>query len=370
MPLGSVQGTEAPVKTNRRNKVASADRIVELSHHVGRVADRKISGIAEINRETKFLALNALIEAARAGDAGRGFSVVASQVKQVSERISGITGELTTELAGSIAELTQLGDAMIGQMRDHQGQRFADMALNMIDVIDRNLYERSCDVRWWATDPAIVAAAAQADDAACAYASKRLGVILNSYTVYLDLWIIDAQGRVLANGRPDTYRGMTGRMVSGVDWFRRAMATASGEDYVAHDIAVSRFLNQAEVATYATAIRAGGESGGEPIGVLAIFFDWAPQSATVVRNVRLSEQEWCGTRCLLLDSQRRVIAASDGVGVLTETFPLQDGNAPSGFYTDGAGRLVAFARTPGYETYPGMGWYGVIVHEPVRATIA
>lgn len=47
-------------------------------------------------------------EAARAGDVGRGFSVVANQVKQVSERISGIAGELTTELGGSTTELTQL----------------------------------------------------------------------------------------------------------------------------------------------------------------------------------------------------------------------------------------------------------------------
>ena len=35
---------------------------------------------------------------------------------------------------------------MIRQMHGHQGQRLADMALNMIDVVDRNLYERSCDV--------------------------------------------------------------------------------------------------------------------------------------------------------------------------------------------------------------------------------
>ena len=136
-----------------RYPMASAERIVELSHHVGRIANHKIAGIAEINRETKFLALNALIEAARAGETGRSFSVVANQVKHVSERIAGITGELTTELAGSIVELTQLGDAMIHKMRGQQGQRLTDMALNMIDIVDRNLYERSCDVRWRPTRP-------------------------------------------------------------------------------------------------------------------------------------------------------------------------------------------------------------------------
>ena len=31
-----------------------------------------------------------------------------------------------------------------------------DLALNAIEFIDRNLYERTCDVRWWATDSAVV----------------------------------------------------------------------------------------------------------------------------------------------------------------------------------------------------------------------
>ena len=347
-----------------RYPMASAERIVELSHHVGRIANHKIAGIAEINRETKFLALNALIEAARAGETGRSFSVVANQVKHVSERIAGITGELTTELAGSIVELTQLGDAMIHKMRGQQGQRLTDMALNMIDIVDRNLYERSCDVRWWATDAAIVEAVSRPDGDAAAFASKRLGIILTSYTVYLDLWVIDAEGRVIANGRPQTYPGVRGRVVSGVDWFKRALATASGDAYVAHDITVSRTLQNASVATYATAIREEGRADGAPLGVLAVFFNWAPQAETVVKSVRVSAEDWQRTRCLLLDSSYRVIAASDGKGLLSERFPLMAGNASTGCYETSDGTQVAFARTPGYETYPGLGWYGVIVQKP------
>ena len=121
--------------------------IVELTHHVRKLATGKISDINDINRETTFLALNALIEAARAGNAGRGFAVVANQVKHVSARIGEITTVLNRELAGSLTKLTDLGDSMIERLRSHEGQRCADLALNMIDVIDRNLYERSCDVR-------------------------------------------------------------------------------------------------------------------------------------------------------------------------------------------------------------------------------
>ena len=58
-----------------------------------------------------------------------------------------------------------------------------DLSLNAIELIDRNLYERTCDVRWWATDSAIVGCAATRDAAAVAHVSDRLGVILSAYTV-------------------------------------------------------------------------------------------------------------------------------------------------------------------------------------------
>ena len=42
------------------------------------------------------------------------------------------------------------------------------------------------------------------------------------------------------------------------------------------------------VATYAASVRQGGKATGKPLGVLAIHFDWGPQSQAVVDNVRFS----------------------------------------------------------------------------------
>ena len=81
-----------------------------------------------------------------------------------------------------------------------RGQRLVDLALNAIEIMDRNLYERTCDVRWWATDAAIVEAVTLTIRAA-AHASQRLGVILRAYTVYLDIWLCDPTGQVIAHGR-------------------------------------------------------------------------------------------------------------------------------------------------------------------------
>lgn len=168
--------------------------ITELTAAVRKISKDKIAEIDLINREATYLAINALIEAARAGEAGRGFAVVANQVKDVSRRIGQLTGELGTELA-------MISETMVAELERQQGRRLTDLALNMIDVIDRNLYERSCDVRWWATDAAIVDGVASGPEAA-AHASKRMSVILDSYTVYLDIWMLDLEGHVVANGRP------------------------------------------------------------------------------------------------------------------------------------------------------------------------
>lgn len=336
---------------------AEPERVVMLSEHIGTIAHEKIALINGVTRETRTLALNALIEAARAGDAGRGFSVVANEVKAVSQRIQDISSALSSDLSQSIVELTEIGRRMAEQVR---GQRLADQALNMIEIIDRNLYERSCDVRWWATDKAVVDCLEAPSPENSRHAAERLGVILQSYTVYLDLWIVDAEGRVVANGRPKHYPGVVGTDVSRTEWFRAAMATRSGEDFSVADVDTVGPLDRAQAAVYSAAVRAGGAVNGRPLGALGIFFDWRPQAAAVVGGGRRSDDERSRTRCLLLDSHYRVIAASDNVGILSETFPLR-ASGESGHYTDENGAMVGFALTPGYETYRGLGWYGVIV---------
>ncbi|MBV5335538.1 chemotaxis protein, partial [bacterium] len=70
------------------------------------------------------------------------------------------------------------------------------------------------------------------------------------------------------------------------------------------------------------------------------------------------------SRCMLVDKNHRVLASCNGKGALTETLALRTGGAPMGHYHELNGRLVSFALTPGYETYEGLGWYGVIVQDP------
>ena len=165
------------------------NEFVALARQVSSLTGAKLGQIRDVAQMTKILAINARIEAGRAGEAGKSFAVVADEVKAVSQTVSGLAAELETGLARQMAELDAAGASV-------QGNRLADLALNMIDIMDRNLYERSCDVRWWATDSAVHELCTSPTAHSRQHATGRLGVILDSYTVYLDLWV-----KVLPNWR-------------------------------------------------------------------------------------------------------------------------------------------------------------------------
>ncbi|MGP9814045.1 methyl-accepting chemotaxis protein [Rhodopseudomonas sp. NSM] len=329
--------------------------VARLTSEVNEIACGKTRSIQKITSQMKILALNALIESARAGKQGAGFAIVAQEVRNVGAQIEEIARDLESQLTRRTGDLISSIGSMTARSR---GDRLVDLSLNAVELIDRNLYERTCDVRWWATDSAVVDCAANPDAASTSYAAERLAVILGAYTVYLDLWLCSLDGTVLANGRPDRF-GVVGSSVAGCDWFKDALRLRSGDDYVAGNVERMPQLGNAQVATYCASVRSNGRSNGAPIGILAIHFDWEAQARAIVQGVRLDPQD--NARVLLIDSRFRVIAASDGRGLLEERFPLKVAGRRSGTYQDTSGALVGFHLTPGYETYQGLGWYGVIV---------
>jgi len=117
-------------------------RSVEQSAQViGALGERSeaISGIVKVIREiadqTNLLALNAAIEAARAGEQGRGFAVVADEVRKLAER----TSTATTEISTMIEAIQEETRSAIGSIRagSDQARSGADLARQAAEALEK-----------------------------------------------------------------------------------------------------------------------------------------------------------------------------------------------------------------------------------------
>ncbi len=121
----SIAATARVIDTVQR----SSATINELDAAIGRIGEITRS-IREIADQTNLLALNAAIEAARAGEQGRGFAVVADEVRKLAERTSNSTGDI----GGMVEEIQAITRRAVDVMGSAVGEVESGVAMMQASV--------------------------------------------------------------------------------------------------------------------------------------------------------------------------------------------------------------------------------------------
>ncbi len=190
----------------------------------------------------------------------------------------------------------------------------------LVDLLDRNLYERSDDCRWWAMTPEFRVALANPnrDAATVAQLNDLLAYINSLYTVYTRLFVYDSSGRIVACSHPEAGDStMLGTQVDSATLYR-VKALRTEQDYCVTPFSPSVLYEGRPTYVYHAAVR-DPANPAQVVGGIGIIFDAEPEFRAMLQG-GLATQPSMGA--LFVDRQGRVISSTDPTRPVGSVFPI------------------------------------------------
>ncbi len=217
--------------------------------------------------------------------------------------------------------IRHLNETVVSSMLDDCG---AQAAL-AIDIMDRNLYERANDCRWWALTSLFRATLSQPEVSAAD--GERMCAVLDAinrlYTVYTDLLLFDRSGRVVAVSNAAS-RGLVGRALDD-EWVAHTLRLRDTQQYAVSTFAPTPLYADRSTYVYCAAVRDVRGQGN--VGGVAIVFDSEPQFEAMLSDALPRDQGGAVREgCLGLFVQRdgRIVASTDRRYPVGDRFELHE----------------------------------------------
>jgi methyl-accepting chemotaxis protein/GAF domain-containing protein len=163
------------MRSNLEQVSLISERILQVNEQTARIANI-VAAVTEIAAQSKLLALNAAIESARAGEHGRGFSVVAREMTSLAEQSRAATAEVRQLLAEiQLGTKMAVTSAAEGIQKARVGMELAERCGENIAMLSRTISHSSSSAR-------LIAHSARQQDAGIGAAADAL-VAINQATV-------------------------------------------------------------------------------------------------------------------------------------------------------------------------------------------
>ncbi|MGM9489957.1 chemotaxis protein CheW [Ideonella sp. YS5] len=257
-------------------------------------------------------------------------------------RLKAVLGQVNT---ASVRTRQRVGQAIQDLTRtafSRSRRRCGDLARLAADIMDRNLYERANDCRWWALSPAMQQGLQIQGPQAAASLNRVLDHINGLYTVYSRLVVFDAGGVIRGASCDDEAASIIDTAVD-PRWLHAVRGLTGSQHYAVSDFEDTPLHAGGPTYTYLAAVR--HQSGGGLAGGVAIVFHAAREFEAMLHDV-------LGPRTGLaafIDGTGRVLAATDTA--LARRAPLAFDNATAMFELDGVHYVAAQAPAAGYREF-------------------
>ncbi len=267
---------------------------------------------------------------------------------------------ITPNLISTQTSFKSLQDKLISQLVIESMNKLhlemASKAQVAIDILIRNLFERTADVGFLATDEDLRMFLKNKRPSLSekAFIKNRLHEYVIKYTVYDDIIVLDTAGVVKAN--LDMNNDIVDRQIDETLVKRTLETKEAYTQTFAHSALQSHKQN---ALIYSCKINESNDSHSKAIGVLCLCFKFKDEMAGIFSNLIDSDDKFVLS---ILDSEGHIVASSDEDHLANgKKMRIALGNALEVVNIRGRDYYAKTLKTRGYQGYEGMGWLGHIV---------